>query len=639
MGRRSLAVMLLTLLLAGFALAAAAAAPPHGNAGAVFQFDQSEFPGAKPWTAKPFLDNPNDFQFVVIGDRTGGANPRGTFSIAMDQINMLQPEFVINVGDMIEGYTTKRDELNAEWDEAEGVVGKLQMRFFFVRGNHDVNLPVSREVWRERFGPGYYHFVYKNALFVVLDTEDAERSLPPNMEEDIETYNRLKREDPEAARNWLKQWLSTPEAVEAFGHGAQVKFPETQVAWLRKTLAENADVRWTFVFLHEPVWDNPSEGFKEIQALLKGRKHTVFAGHVHYYDYDNIDGVEYITMGPAGAAFLGQEGPGNVDHLMWVTMTEEGPQMANIALKGIFDRKGLDPSLFGAYDRAGGPEARSAGQTGSEAKPGGGGATPPPGQSLGIASVPNLRDLGGYQTTGGATVARGLVYRSDQLSGISPADMRKLAALGLKNVYDLRTAAEREARPDELPPGANSVWLDVLADSPQAGPAQVEKLVHNPKEANAVLGGGKAEEGFMQAYREFVSLPSARSGFRRLFLALSDKKQLPALFHCTTGKDRTGWAAAALLTLLGVPRDQVMEDYLRSNDYILPAYQKAIDAFVAGGGERSIAVAILGVREEYLNAAFDEMQQRYGTVENYFTDGLGIGPAQQQALRATLLEP
>ena len=80
--------------------------------------------------------------------------------------------------------------------------------------------------------------------------------------------------------------------------------------------------------------------------------------YVHYYDYDNIDGYEYITMGPAGASFH-HEGPGNVDHIMWVTMTEEGPQMGNIALKGIFDRKGLDPSLFGAYDRKGFEEKTS----------------------------------------------------------------------------------------------------------------------------------------------------------------------------------------------------------------------------------------------------------------------------------------
>ncbi len=256
-----------------------------------------------------------------------------------------------------------------------------------------------------------------------------------------------------------------------------------------------------------------------------------------------------------------------------------------------------------------------------------------PGQSLGIASVPNLRDLGGYRTAAGATVSRELVYRSNQLSGIPPEDMEKLAALGLENVYDLRTAAEREARPEELPPDADYVVLDVLADSPQAGPAQLEKLMQDPEQANAALGGGKVEEGFRQSYREFVSLPSAKAGFRELFLALGDEEQVPALFHCTTGKDRTGWAAAALLTLLGVPRDVVTEDYLRSNDYIIPAYQDAIDAFAAAGGDASIPQAILGVKKEYLDAAFDEMETKYGTVERYLSEGLGIDAAHQQALR------
>ena len=176
--------------------------------------------------------------------------------------------------------------------------------------------------------------------------------------------------------------------------------------------------------------------------------------------------------------------------------------------------------------------------------------------------------LGGYTNTDGDTVRFGLVYRSSQLNGIVAADMDAIAALKLKNDYDLRTAEEREKHPDELPPGVNDVWLDVLADSPQAGPAQLEKLLRDPQQANAALGGGKIEAMFAQSYRDFVSLPSAKREFGKLFLALGDRSQLPAVFHCTTGKDRTGWAAAALLTLLGVPKDQVYEDYLRSNDYM-----------------------------------------------------------------------
>ena len=121
-------------------------------------------------------------------------------------------------------------------------------------------------------------------------------------------------------------------------------------------------------------------------------------------------------------------------------------------------------------------------------------------------------------------------------------------------------------------------------------------------------------------------MPSAKKEFRKLFLGLADREQLPALFHCTTGKDRTGWAAAALLTLLGVPKETVMEDYLRSNDYIIPKYQKVIDAFVEAGGDASIPPAILGVKKEYLEAAFDEMETKHGTSRSTFPKGWASMP-------------
>jgi len=261
----------------------------------------------------------------------------------------------------------------------------------------------------------------------------------------------------------------------------------------------------------------------------------------------------------------------------------------------------------------------------------------PPGKSLGIASVPNLRDLGGYKTKDGKTVKRGLLYRANQLYHITPEDMQKISGLGLKNSFDLRTFDERQPKPDEVPPGVDVVWLDVLAGAPGAGPAQNERLIQDPKEANKVFGGGKADEGFIASYRQFVSLPSAQHEFRKLFLMLGDENELPALFHCTTGKDRTGWAAAALLTLLGVPKETIMEDYLRSNDYVIPMYQEAIDKFVEAGGEKEIPMILLGVKEAFLEAAFDEMEQNYGTIENYFAEALKIDAEGQEILKQRYL--
>jgi hypothetical protein len=315
-----------------------------------FQYDQEALAGAKPWTAENFKNDPDNFQFAIIGDRTGGANVEGTFQLAVGQLNLLQPEFVINVGDIIEGYSDDKAELNAEWDEVDGMLGELDMPFFRTPGNHDIANEIAQAVWRDRHGATYYHFLYKNVLFLVLDSEDPPRKAPDGIKEKLALYNKLQVEDPPKAQAMLAEFMADEAVIAALGK--PVEFGEQQMTYIESVLEQNADVRWTFLFLHEPAWENPSDSFKAIQGLLANRDHTFFGGHLHYYDYDDIDGSEHITMGPAGASFH-QEGPGNVDHMMWVTMTENGPQMGNIALKGIFDRKGLDPDLFGAYDRKG----------------------------------------------------------------------------------------------------------------------------------------------------------------------------------------------------------------------------------------------------------------------------------------------
>ena len=136
-----------------------------------------------------------------------------------------------------------------------------------------------------------------------------------------------------------------------------------------------------------------------------------------------------------------------------------------------------------------------------------------PGQSLvlalGIHPVPNLRDVGGFKTREGSAIVRGLAYRSDTFNPMSAEDIKKLELLNLKNDYDLRTTSEVKVKPDQMPPGVQYELLNVLADAKSAAPAELEALMHEPKKANAVLGGGKIEALFKEAYREFISLPSA----------------------------------------------------------------------------------------------------------------------------------
>ncbi len=124
-----------------------------------------------PWTKKEFNNNPKNFSFVVVSDRTGFHRP-GVFSGALGKVNLLQPEFVINIGDLIEGYTEDEAELSMQREEVDGIINTLEMPFFRVVGNHDMGNDFMRKDWLKRYGRDYYHFIYKNVLFLCLSTED-----------------------------------------------------------------------------------------------------------------------------------------------------------------------------------------------------------------------------------------------------------------------------------------------------------------------------------------------------------------------------------------------------------------------------------------------------------------------------------
>jgi protein-tyrosine phosphatase len=263
-----------------------------------------------------------------------------------------------------------------------------------------------------------------------------------------------------------------------------------------------------------------------------------------------------------------------------------------------------------------------------------------PGTSLGIASLPNLRELGGYKTSDSSSIRRAVLYRSSQLYHISTGDMQKLTALKWKNDFDLRTLQERTTKPDELPSGVNNVSLDMLADASEENWVKLGDLLNDPKRVSTVVGGGTAEAvtTMKQIYCDMVTLPSSKTALKQLYTKLSKSGSTPAVFHCSSGKDRTGWATAALLSILGIPKETIIKDFVRSNDYILPMNQKVIDDFVKAGGEPGIPPAIIGVKAEYLEAAFKEVQRVYGSMDRYFSEGLGIDAAAQKALRDNFLE-
>ena len=256
-----------------------------------------------------------------------------------------------------------------------------------------------------------------------------------------------------------------------------------------------------------------------------------------------------------------------------------------------------------------------------------------PGAVIPLASVANLRDLGGWRACDGRIVCHGLLFRSAELDKLADDDLEAFERLGIRTIYDLRTVEERAAQPDRVPDGVEHIVIDVLADSTSSAAAQVIEVPSDPKEAEELLGGGRAAQLFLAGYREVVHLPSALEGYRRLFSDLARPERRPALFHCTTGKDRTGWAAAALLMLLGVSDEDVMRDYMLSNDELIPLVQPMFDSFQAAGGDPELLRPVLGVEKDYLQASIAEMKERFGTIEDYFSKGLHIDSATREMLR------
>ncbi|MEE1827140.1 tyrosine-protein phosphatase [Streptomyces sp. BE20] len=242
-------------------------------------------------------------------------------------------------------------------------------------------------------------------------------------------------------------------------------------------------------------------------------------------------------------------------------------------------------------------------------------------RSLHLASAPNFRDAGGYRTTDGRWVRTGVVYRSGDLSRLTDQDLAKLRRLGIRTVFDLRTPAEQKAAPDRLPAGATAVSANVL------GAADTGAFNVTTPQA--------AVQAMVDAERTMVSADSARTAYRSVLDSLVERDDEGILFHCTAGKDRTGWASAALLTALGVPRETVEADYLASNAY--RAAEIAATLAQLPPAYQAVYKPLLDVRPEYLNAGFDEVRQRFGSFDGYLKSGLGLDQRDLRDLRSQLL--
>lgn len=256
---------------------------------------------ATPWTHLNFANDPDEFQFAIVSDRTGGHRD-GVFGRAIDRLNRLRPEFVMSVGDLIEGYTEDSLAVARQWAAFDSLAQPLDMPFFALPGNHDISNAMMRRQWMHRYGAASYTFTYKGVLFIVMDSND----------------------------------------------GDGVVISDRQVSQVKDALAAHADVRWTFVFMHHPLWRYEESGFDEVESALAGRPHTVLAGHTHRYEHDTRSGNAYMILSTTGGGSR-LRGPafGEFDHVTWVTVTkDQGPVFLNLALDGMVRHDASTPETI-----------------------------------------------------------------------------------------------------------------------------------------------------------------------------------------------------------------------------------------------------------------------------------------------------
>lgn len=248
----------------------------------------------------------------------------------------------------------------------------------------------------------------------------------------------------------------------------------------------------------------------------------------------------------------------------------------------------------------------------------------------------NFRDLGGYAAADGRVVRQGMLYRSDNFSKVPPRAHPQFSALGLRLLVDLRTELECRVRPNSLPGGATRVEHLPISFAPE-----LEKKWSIGEQFAFFAGGGIQRCDRSYVLDCYTRLPQrAAPSLRRLLTLLQEPGNYPAVFHCMGGRDRTGFSAAMILTILGVPRPAILADYHLTEKYASPEVDRRIVLMRAMSlfrVPRETLREFLGAREEYLQTAFSAVEQQYGSVEAYLRQEAGFSDSSAETLRSLLL--
>jgi protein-tyrosine phosphatase len=242
---------------------------------------------------------------------------------------------------------------------------------------------------------------------------------------------------------------------------------------------------------------------------------------------------------------------------------------------------------------------------------------------ISLQGVVNFRDLGGYATADGRLTRWGQIFRSDVLADLTDEDLSVLSGIELRTICDLRSDSERSSKPNRALSGAA---------------AQIHAIGFMPHRGDELLADTKAgrisvpdiENRVREIYRRFVT---DQCGTFAKLLELIDTEPLPMLIHCTSGRDRTGFASAVLLMAMGVPRATIAEDYVLSNQY-----RRDLTFQIGGSVQPEIMATLTNAHTDYLAASFQAIDEGWGSDADYLRTALGLSEDRRHRLQEKLLE-
>ena len=237
-------------------------------------------------------------------------------------------------------------------------------------------------------------------------------------------------------------------------------------------------------------------------------------------------------------------------------------------------------------------------------------------RKLPFTGAHNFRDLGGYKTSDGKTVKWGKVYRSDNLHSLTDEDVKYMERLNIKSVVDFRSDEERNEEPDRLTSNMTPILLPIKFEPEGVTETLMRDLTFGDLDSSNLL-------------RDFniILVKEFTEEYKQFFRHIVDNGGEPFVLHCTAGKDRAGFGSAMILTVLGVPREKIIEDYLKTNKYVSDHVDRKLletelKTFFRADSDNLRKINL--VEERYIQAAFDTIDSHWGGMDRYISEGLNL---------------